>query len=174
MPIGSVLHQDSPATIGTLPLTAFGGHPNGSATTPNDTPYIEALNRALQLEQAAVALYAAKQRSSKATGRSGAVALDRADSHHKALRQLVRLIFAQRGFPDSDPAGLTAFTGTVAARVSRYMPPVVQDPVLGVSAQRVEFALARRYRQVLTLAPETDRSTIMQLLEQTTAYSDRL
>ena len=174
MPFGSILHQDSPATLAALPLASFGGRPNSSGTTPNDTPYIEALNRALQLEQTAVALYAAKQRTSKATGRSGASALDRADQHHKALRQLVRLIFAQRGFPDSDPGTLTAFTGTVAARMSRYMPPAVQDPVLGVSAQRVEYALARRYRQVLTLAPESDRFIILQLLEQTTGYRERL
>jgi hypothetical protein len=173
MPLGSIFQHNSPVSMAALPLAGFAGGHHGSGANPNDTPYIEALNRALQLEQTAVAIYAAKQRSSKATGRSGAYALHRTDHHHKALRQLVRLIFAQQGFPDSDPATLTALTGTVAARVSRFMPPSVQDPMLGVSAQRVEFALARRYRKALTLAPESDRCVIMQLLEQTTSADGR-
>jgi len=141
--------------------------------TPNDTPYIEALNSALQLEQTAVAIYAARQRCSY-EDRIGASSIDRTDNHHKALRQLVRLIFAQRGFPESNPAGLAALTGTVAVRMTRYMPPVVQAPVLGVSAQRVEFALIRRYRHLIKLAPKSDIATLESLLEQAQDFSRHL
>jgi hypothetical protein len=66
-----------------------------------------------------------------------------------------------------------AVTGTVAAKVSRYMPPVVQDPMLGVSAHRVEIALARRYRQLLELAPESDRNLINGLLLQVCEFSEQ-
>jgi hypothetical protein len=166
---GSFNHQSSCGFV-SLPLTGFGGGRHGSGATHNDSPYIAALNRALQLEQTAVAIYAASQRN-PGTTRSGATALDRTDHHHKALRHLIRLIFAQRGFPESAPGGITALTGTVAAKMSRYMPPVVQAPVLGVSAQRVEFALIRRYRHLLSLAPQADISTLELLLEQSQEFS---
>ena len=157
-------------TIGVLSLGSFRRTSSGSAFNYNDTPYIVALNRALQLEHTAVAIYAAKQRRAGILdNRAGATAIDRTESHNKALRQLVQLIFAQRGLPDSGPAGITAVTGTVAARVSRFMPSLVQDPMLGVSAQRVEYALARRYRQLLDIAPEADREIINSLLRQTVA-----
>lgn len=140
----------------------------------NETPYIHALNRALQLEQTAVSLYAAKQRLSQGGGRQGASsATDRTSIHYAALRQLVRLIFAQRGLPSSDPSGLMAVTGTVAAKMSRFMPSVVQDPMLGVSAHRVELALARRYKKLLELAPETDRPMISALLRQVTEFTEQ-
>lgn len=165
-----------PPGLGSITMSAFGRKgPNGGGFTYNDTPYIHALNSALQLEHAAVAIYLAKQRTSYQIKRSGASsALDRTDRHHAALRQLVRLIFAQRGLPDSDPAGLAAVTGTVAARVSRYMPTIVQDPVLGVSAQRIELALARRYRQLLELAPESDLVLIRDLLDQVSQFSESM
>lgn len=159
-------------TIGVLSLNSFRPKAPNSGFTYNDTPYVVALNRALQLEHTAVAIYAAKQRrSTSLDGRAGASAIDRTESHNKALRQLVQLIFAQKGLPDSGPAGLTALTGTVAARVSRFMPPLVQDPMLGVSAQRVEYALARRYRQLLNIAPESDREIIKILLNQTVVFA---
>lgn len=165
-----------PDALGALTFPSFTGNrsSNGQAFNYNDSPYIHALNRALQLEHAAVAIYAAKQRSSHHLNRSGATAIDRTSVHHTALRQLVRLIFAQRGLPDSDPAGITAMTGTVAARVSRYMPHIVQDPVLGVSAQRIELALARRYRQLLSIAPDADRTLIATLLEQVCEFSEHV
>lgn len=162
-------------TIGVLSLSSFRRKATGAAFNYNDTPYVVALNRALQLEHTAVAIYAAKQRRpGDSDGRAGASAVDRTDCHNKALRQLVQLIFAQRGLPDSGPAGITAVTGTVAARVSRFMPSLVQDPMLGVSAQRVEYALARRYRQLLDLAPETDREIINSLLRQTLTFSQQV
>jgi hypothetical protein len=150
---------------------AFGLSSTNGGYTYNDTPYIHALNLALQLEHAAVAIYAAKQRNSLQIQRSGATALDRTDCHYTALRQLIGLIFAQRGLPDSDPTGITALTSTVAARVSRYMPPIVNKPVLGASAQRIELALARRYRRLLDLAPPSDRMLILSLLEQVHEFS---
>jgi len=160
--------------LGVLSLSNFSPDKSGQAFNYNETPYVAALNRALQLEHTAVAIYAAKQRRpAENNTRAGATAIDRTESHHKALRQLVQLIFAQRGLPDSDPSGLTAFTGTVAARVSRYMPPVVQDPMLGVSAQRIEYALARRYRQLLKIAPVGDRHIITELLNQVSAFSSQ-
>ena len=162
-----------PDSIGSLSLSTFGGRPfvPPPSLTYNDTPYIHALNRALQLEQTAVSLYAAKQRASTTSDRQGASAIDRTDSHYAALRQLVRLIFAQKGLPSSDPSGLIAVTGTVAAKVSRYMPPIVQDPMLGVSVYRIEVALARRYRKLIDLAPETDRPIINALLRQVCEFS---
>ena len=164
-----------PGNFAALAIPAFSAaSAAGGGFTYNETPYIQALNSALQLEHAAVAIYIAKQRTSYQIRRSGAAALDRTECHHTALRQLVRLIFAQRGLPDSDPAELTAMTGTVAARVSRYMPTIVQDPVLGVSAQRIELALARRYRQLLELAPESDRLLIRNLLDQVSQFSGSL
>jgi hypothetical protein len=176
MPIERTYNQTTyPAGFGSLTMSAFGGgRPGSGGFTYNDTPYIHALNSALQLEHAAVAIYLAKQRTSYQIKRSGASAIDRTDRHHAALRQLVRLIFAQRGLPDTDPAGLAAMTGTVAARVSRYMPTIVQDPGLGVSAQRIELALARRYRQLLELAPESDRVLIHDLLDQVSEFSSSL
>jgi hypothetical protein len=132
----------------------------------NESPYIRGLNHALELEQAAVSLYTAKQRLSLRDGRPGASAIDRTSAHFHALRQLVRLIFAHRGIPCSDPSGFLAVTGAVAARVSRYMPPIVQDPMLGASAHRVELALARRYRRLLELAPVSDRPLLESLLSQ--------
>jgi hypothetical protein len=54
------------------------------------------------------------------------------------------------------------------------MPSLVQDPMLGVSAQRVEYALARRYRQLLDLAPETDREIINSLLRQTLTFGQQV
>lgn len=161
-------------TIGVLSLSSFRRKATGTAFHYNETPYITALNRALQLEHSAVAIYAAKQRRpNSADGRAGATAIDRTECHNRALRQLVQLIFAQRGIPDNGPAGITAVTGTVAARVSRFMPPVVQDPMLGVSAQRVEYALSRRYRQLLDLAPQTDREIIKSLLQQSLSFSEQ-
>ncbi len=162
-----------PDTLTGLSVSSFAGR---SLVPPpnlnyNETPYIRALNRALQLEQTAVSLYAAKQRTLAQGERQGASALDRTASHHSALRQLVRLIFAQRGLPSTDPSGLMAVTGAVAARVSRYMPPIVQDPMLGVSAHRVEMALARRYRQLIDLAPEADRPLINALLRQVCEFA---
>ena len=162
-------------TIGVLSLSSFRRKATSPTLNYNDTPYIVALNRALQLEHTAVAIYAAKQRRPNDSDlRAGATAIDRTDCHNKALRQLVQLIFAQRGLPDSGPAGITAVTGTVAARVSRFMPSRVQDPMLGVSAQRVEYALARRYRQLLDIAPETDREIINSLLRQCISFSEQV
>jgi hypothetical protein len=153
--------------IGVLSFSSFRGRPRTSGLHYNDTPYVAALNRALQLEHTAVAIYAVKQRTSFGSdGRAGATAMDRTDFHNKALRQLVQLIFAQRGLPSSGTSGLTAVTGKVAARVSRFMPPVVQEPMLGVSAQRIEYALARRYRQILEIAPLSDREIISALLNE--------
>jgi hypothetical protein len=160
-------------TIGVLSLSSFKRRASGQAFNYNETQYIVALNRALQLEHLAVAIYAAKQRC-PSDGRAGATALDRTDSHHKALRQLVQLIFAQKGLPDSGPADLTALTGTVAVRMSRYMPSLVQDPVLGVSAQRIEYALARRYRQLLQIAPKTDQEIVNRLLLQTVSFTGQI
>ena len=177
MPIESTVSQTTfPESFGTLNLPSFASSRSSSAGSfnYNESPYIQALNSALQLEHAAVAIYAAKQRTSYQVNRSEASALDRTTFHHAALRQLVRLIFAQRGLPDGDPAGITAVTGTVAALVSRYMPPIVQDPVLGVSAQRIELALARRYRQLLKLAPDSDRALIASLLDQVCQFSEQI
>lgn len=163
-----------PGSVGGISFSSNGTAGN-QGFTYNDSPYVHALNRALQLEHAAVAIYAAKQRQGyQAASPSLSDALNRTELHHSALRQLVRLIFAQRGLPDSDPAGLTAVTGTVAARVSRYMPPIVQDPMLGVSAQRIEIALTRRYRQILTLAPSNDQHLITSLLDQAREFSGHL
>ena len=160
-------------TIGVLSLSSFRPKSTNPSLTYNDTPYVVALNRALQLEHTAVAIYAAKQRRPVALdGRAGASAIDKTEGHNKAVRQLVQLIFAQKGLPDSDPAGLTAVTATVAAKVSRFMPTLVQDPMLGVSAQRVEYALARRYRQLIKMAPDSDREIIKALLEQTVLYAE--
>lgn len=149
---------------------AFGRSPIAASFTYKNTPYINALNSALQLEHVAVALYAAKQRTSASLHRSGTSALNRTDCHYSALRQLIGLIFAQRGLPDSDPSEITALTSTMAAKVSRFMPPVVQEPVLGASAQRVELALARRYRRLLNLAPDADRLLLTSLLTQTITF----
>jgi hypothetical protein len=99
--------------------------------------------------------------------------MDRTEFHNKALRQLVQLIFAQRGLPSSGTSGLTAVTGKVAARVSRFMPPAVQEPMLGVSAQRIEYALARRYRQILEIAPLSDREIISTLLQEIVAFTSQ-
>ena len=176
MPAGRVYNELTYSdSIGILSLSSFRSRAttNGGFTY-NDSPYVHALNRALQLEHAAVAIYAARQRRPfLEDGRAGATAIDRTESHNKALRQLVQLIFAQRGLPDGEPAGITAVTGTVAARVSRFMPALVQDPMLGVSAQRIEYALARRYRDILRIAPESDREIIKMLLEQVIDYSER-
>ncbi len=168
-------HMTFPDSFGSLSVSSFSGRTFVPPPTLNynETPYIRALNRTLELEQAAIALYAARQRTSGPARRHGGSALDRTACHHAALRQLVRLIFAQRGLPSADPSGLMAVTGTVAAKVSRYMPPVVQDPMLGVSAHRVEIALARRYRQLLELAPESDRNLINGLLLQVCEFSEQ-
>lgn len=176
MKIGRAYNQITfPDSVGSLSVSSFAGRTFVPPPTLNynETPYIRALNRALELEQAAVALYAAKQRTDGQIERKGASAIDRTASHHTALRQLVRLIFAQRGLPSSDPSGLMAVTGTVAAKVSRYMPPMVQDPMLGVSAHRVEMALARRYRNLIDIAPESDRALIMSLLQQVCEFSEQ-
>jgi hypothetical protein len=45
--------------------------------------------------------------------------------------------------------------------------------MLGVSAQRIEYALARRYRQLLKIAPEGDRQIITELLKQVSAFSSQ-
>lgn len=156
--------------IGVLSFSSFRGRPRTSGFHYNDTPYVAALNRALQLEHTAVAIYAVKQRGAS-DGRAGATAMDRTEFHNKALRQLVQLIFAQRGLPSSGTSGLTAVTGKVAARVSRFMPPLVQEPMLGVSAQRVEYALARRYRQILEIAPAPDREIISSLLQEIVTFT---
>lgn len=161
-----------PGNLPSLSVTgAFGRSPSAGSFTYNTTPYISALNSALQLEHVAVALYAAKQRTSASLHRSGATALNRTDCHYSALRQLIGLIFAQRGLPDSDPSEITALTSTMAAKVSRFMPAVVQEPVLGASAQRVELALTRRYRRLLSLAPDRDRLLLTSLLTQSIDFS---
>ncbi len=151
----------------------FGRSQTAGSSTYNNTPYIDALNSALQLEHVAVAIYAAKQRNSTTRPIVGASALNRTDCHYSALRQLIGLIFAQRGLPDSDPSEITALTSTMAAKVSRFMPPIVQEPVLGASAQRVEMALARRYRRLLCLAPDADRLLLTSLLTQVSDFSSK-
>ena len=135
--------------------------------TYNHSPYIHALNHALQLECVASSLYAAEQRS----GIGQPAAIERTSRHQSAQRQLVRLIFAQQGLPDSDPATLIAVTSNVAARVARYVPSQVRAPILGVSAHRVELALSRRYEKLLKLAPLQDLTILESLLEQSRDFS---
>ena len=134
--------------------------------TYNESPYVHALNHVLQLECAAISLYAAEQRRS---GRP--VACERTASHQNAQRQLVTLIFAQRGLPESDPASLVALTTNMAARVARYIPSTVQAPVLGVTAHRVELALVHRYSKLLKVAPPKDLTILESLLEQARDFS---
>lgn len=140
--------------------------------TYNDSPYVHALNRALQLEQAAVAIYAAKQRGAELDEDSRAIAVERTSCHHDALRQLVRIIFAQRAIPDSDPATFTTLTSTLAARASRWIPSPVKAPVLDLSAHRIETALLRRYEALVSIAPAADLEVLKNLLEQARDFSE--
>lgn len=137
----------------------------------DESPYIHELNRALQLEKVAVTLYTAKQRSSYYASNSGASAQFRTNQHFTAQRQLIRLIFAQSGMPKSSPATITAVTGSMAAKVSQFMPNSVQNPVLGVSAHRIERALTNRYQKLLKIAPKSDHELITTLLEQSNEFS---
>lgn len=149
-----------------LDAAAFGQGTGGFLN--NDSPYVHALNRALQLEQAAVSVYAACQR-----GRSQVdLYRERTSCHHHALRELVRLIFAQRAIPDSDPASFIALTSTMAARASRWMPQTVKLPVLEMGSHRIEAALCRRYEKLVEMAPTTDRGILENLLEQTRDFCD--
>ena len=138
----------------------------------NDSPYVHELNRALQLEQAAVATYAAKQRGTDDDSSSRAVACERTSCHHHALRELVRIIFSQRAIPDSDPATFTTLTSTIAARASKWIPSAVKTPVLDLSAQRIEFALVKRYETLVGIAPPADIEAIKNLLEQARDFSE--
>lgn len=140
--------------------------------TYNDSPYVHELNRALQLEQAAVATYAAKQRGTEEDSALRAVSRERTSCHHHALRELVRIIFAQRAIPDSDPATFTTLTSTIAARASKWIPSPVKAPVLDLSAHRIESALVKRYEVLVGMAPPTDIDTIKNLLEQSRDFSE--
>ncbi len=142
--------------------------PGTGGFTYNESPYVHALNRALQLEQAAIAVYAARQRG------AGPIAAcrERTGCHHHALRELVRMIFAQRAIPDSDPATFMAVTSTLAARAARWMPQPVKLPVLEISSQRIEISLFRRYEKLVKIAPPSDLAVIKNLLEQTRDFCD--
>lgn len=145
---------------------------NSGGFTYNDSPYVHELNRALQLEQAAVAIYAAKQRGQDQDPITQDDARERTNCHHHALRQLVRIIFAQRAIPDSDPASFTALTSTIAAKASRWIPSPVKTPVLDLSAHRIEAALLRRYEALIGIAPPADTEVLKNLLEQARDFSN--
>ena len=132
--------------------------------TYNDSPYIHALNRSLQLEQAAIALYSARIRAGQDFN-------SRNSCHYFAYRQLVRIIFAQRGLPDSDPVSFTAVATTLTAKASRWLPGAVHSSILDAGAYRVEHALSKRYKSLLALCPQCDRDLIEELYQQTRDFS---
>ncbi|MCX6116759.1 MAG: hypothetical protein NT027_04405 [Proteobacteria bacterium] len=155
------------ATLLSFANQSFVGQNGGF--TYNDSPYVHALNRTLQLEKAVVGLYAVKIRKSKL--RHDEISF-RTKAHLEAQRQLVRLIFSQRGLPDSDPATFTAVASTFAARASKWLPSPMNEPILDASLRGVEHALADRYLNLLKLAPANDHPFLLKLLEQVRDFSD--
>lgn len=158
-----MFHQGGRASV-LLGFSGSGISRQKDGFTYNDSPYVHGLNRTLQLEQAAIALYTARIRAGQDFSTANAC-------HHHAYRQLVRLIFAQRGLPDSDPVSFTAVTTTLAARASRWIPGAVHTTVLDAGAHRIESALWDRYSALLLIAPDYDRKVIEELLEQTRDFS---
>lgn len=134
--------------------------------TYNDSPYVHALNRTLQLEQAAISLYSARIRS-RHQDHYSAFDQERHSFHHNSYRQLVRLIFAQRGLPDSDPISFTAVTSTLAVQFARWMPEALNSPMLLASAHHLEAVLIKRYDALLKIAPESDQEILRKLSQQT-------
>lgn len=136
--------------------------------TYNDSPYVHALNRTLQLEQAAIDVYAALLGRAKD---QWDLLIERTDGHHNAHRQLVRIIFSQRGLPDTKPVSFTAVASTFAAKASKWMPLPVKTPLLGASAARLEQSLVDRYVELLNLAPEADQMILTELCQQARDFS---
>jgi hypothetical protein len=155
-------HNVKPSAVMGLSLTSV--NRRYESFTYNDSPYVHALNRALQLEQAAMYLFNARLRAGEDC--NSIVAF-----HHYAYRQLVRLIFAQRGLPDSGPATFTAVTTTLAARVGKWMPEGVQHSLFDLSAARLTQSLISRYESLLEIAPPADVEAIEELLQQTRDFS---
>jgi hypothetical protein len=139
--------------------------------TYNDSAYVHALNKTLELEQAALAIYSARTREQTTENELSSAIQERFSCHQLAYRQLVKIIFAQRGLPDSDPLSFTAITSTFAIRIGKWMPRNIQSPVLGLTSQRVEAGLVRRYTQLLKLAPIYDQEILGLLFQQSRDFS---
>lgn len=138
--------------------------------TYNDSPYVHALNKALCLEKAAVQVYTV---SARRMIRSMPEISRRTQSHFHAQRQLVRMIFAQRGLPENDHSSLRAMASIAVAKASRFIPTdQVRATWLQTNAHGVEYALCSHYEDLIKIAPQADQAILKELLEQTRDFSE--
>jgi hypothetical protein len=142
---------------------------SAQSVTFRQSAYIRALNKALELEESALECYRTRLLGQSQCQQTQ----DRLSGHHLAYRQLVKLIFSQRGIPESDPVGLVAITSRFASRVGKIMPSNVQTPVLDLTAHRIEMALIKRYWSLLKLAPSYDLDSLQALLQQARDFSEK-
>jgi hypothetical protein len=138
--------------------------------TYNDSPYVHALNKALQLEKAAVQVYTV---SARRLINAMPEISRRTQSHFQAQRHLVKMIFAQRGLPDGDNSSLRAMASVAAAKASKYIPgDTVRSTWLQSNAHIVEQSLCGQYEELIKMAPLADKEILKSLLDQTRDFSE--
>lgn len=132
------------------------------STTFRTNAYIHRLNRTLRAELRAVSAYAAlaRQKTMHSTKKSALLT-----DHQLASRELVRLVIANRGIPDDQPALQMGLTSTVI-RFCRLAPPRLAQRAANGTMTQMERHLLINYRRLLRMAPPADIPVLAALIKR--------
>ncbi len=118
--------------------------------------FIEKLNQQLRYELGAVGTYSRLVHKSIASDLSQELIT----AHQKASRELCCIIISHHGLPDKEPAPIFKVTGTMIDLLTQLS---LSPKILILSLSNFEQHMSRRYRNLILVAPEQDRHTLIEL-----------